>query len=85
VVTTAEAYDPAGSMFGFGVLLGAASILVVAAVVAISALMGVSNTLTNDLAELSREMPTGIGTYAGMVIASLILGIIGLFIGRKFA
>jgi len=81
----AEAYDPAGSLFGGFTLLGAACILVVGMIVGVSAIVSAPSDLTHQLAALHAETAQAVLAYGGMFLVSLILGILGYFIGKRFA
>lgn len=77
-----EAYDPAGSGMSFGFLFGAAVVLVVLMIVALSAVVQVPSALTRALAGDS----TTLALYAGgAVVVSVVLGVIGFFVGKSRA
>jgi len=76
-----EAYDPAGSGFSTGTLLGATIALVIAFIVAISAIQGVPAQLTSMFAQSQGSL----WMYCGvLLIGSFVLGVIGLFLGKAF-
>ena len=75
-----EAYDPAGSGMGIGMLLGAMASLIIALVVAVSAVSGVPSQLT---AQMTSGDNTLIMWTAGLLVASLLFGAVGYFIGKR--
>jgi hypothetical protein len=80
MVPAEEAYDPEGNGLTIGLLIGASVGLVVALIVAVSAITGVSLTLTTMLTKNSSVL----GMYSGgLLVASVLLGLIGFAIGRR--
>ena len=75
-----EAYDPAGSGMGIGMLLGAMASLIIALIVAVSAVSGVPSQLT---AQMTSGDNTLIMWTAGLLVASLLFGAIGYFVGKS--
>lgn len=80
MVPAEEAYDPEGNGLTIGLLIGASVGLVVALIVAVSAITGVSLTLTTMLTKSSSVL----GMYSGgLLVASVLLGLIGFAMGRR--
>ncbi len=82
IATYDSGVDSAASGFGGGMLLGATISLVIALIVVISAIMDVQSAITS--------MMTGSGmTYGlvcgGLLIGSVILGVIGMMVGKAGA
>ncbi len=75
-----EAYDPAGSGMGIGMLLGAMASLVIVLIVAISAVTNAPSQLT---AAMTAKDNTLILWCAGLLVGSLIMGAIGFFVGKS--
>lgn len=79
----AEAYDPAGSGFGAGVLLGALVALILGLIVTVSQVTGAPSGVV--------ELLTGSGPMmmwvylGGLFVVSLVLGFIGMAIGKSAA
>ena len=71
--------DGAGSGFGAGMLMGATISLVVALIVAISALAGVPSVITGMMTESMMMFGIWCG---GLLVLSIILGAIGMMIGK---
>ncbi len=71
--------DGAGSGFGAGMLMGSTISLVVALVVAISALAGVPSVITGMMTESMMMFGVWCG---GLLVLSIILGAIGMMIGK---
>ena len=80
VVDADDIYDAAGNGMSTGLLIGATAGLVVTLIVAISALGGVSLTLTKVLAASTAALSMYAG---GLLVVSLILGLVGYLIGRS--
>lgn len=81
-VMAQEADDPAGSGMSLGFLIGAAVAMVVLLIVVANSLTGVPSTLINTIA---KSMGTLL-LYAGaLLLVSIILGLIGFFIGKAKA
>jgi len=78
-----EAYDPAGSGFGAGVLLGALVALILGLIVCISQLTGAPSGVTDLLAGSGSMMMWAY--LGGLFVVSLVLGFIGMAIGRSAA
>ena len=76
VVTAEEAFDGGGSGFGAGVLLVAMAMLIIGLIVAVPAVQGVKGNLTDQLA------PNAVIVAIGGIVAALVLGGIGFFIGK---
>lgn len=76
-----EAYDPAGSWFGAGVLLGALVALILGLTVVISQLVGAPSGVT---ALLTGNGPMMMWAYlGGLLVVSVVLGFIGSAIGKS--
>ena len=74
-----EAYDGGGSGLGVGLLIGALGALVCVAIVAIVGVSGATPELATGLASSSN----GLWMWAGGLLgATVVLGLIGLFIGK---
>ena len=80
----AEPYDPAGSGMGIGMLLGALVALVLGLIVAVSAVSGVPSQLTQSMVGQPGSS-TLIMWTAGLLVGSLVLGLIGYFVGKSRA
>ncbi len=78
VIVQGEAYDPAGSGMGTGMLLGVVAGLVLMGIVAASAVIGTPVTLTKTLAGNTNSLMIFVVV---LLIASLILGGVGFGIG----
>lgn len=76
----AESYDPAGSGLGIGMLLGATISLVIVLIIAISAVSGVPSELT---VRMTSGPNTLIMWTVGLLVASLLFGVIGYFVGKS--
>lgn len=72
----AEAYDPAGSGFGAGMLIGAAAALAIALIIGIGTISGTPSAVTKTVSDPM--------IWAGGIFgASVLFGIVGLFIGKS--
>ncbi|MCC6682332.1 MAG: helix-turn-helix domain-containing protein [Phycisphaeraceae bacterium] len=82
----AEAYDPAGSGFGAGMLLGALIAMILGLIVTFSQIFDVQSGVTTMLA--GGDQPDGMKTLMyliGLVVISFVLGGIGFAVGRAAA
>lgn len=76
VVAVAETYDPAGSGFGAGALIGVTAVLFIALAIAAGAVAGVPTGLTAAIA-------ASLWMYVGIMLGGcILLGIIGMFVGK---
>lgn len=89
-VTSAAVYaepdDPAGSWFGAGMLFGVMIALIVALLAVVPALVGVEGTITEALYPKEGNAFNATNTFAvaaGLFVLSLVLGGIGLLIGKS--
>lgn len=81
-----EAYDPAGSWFGAGMLFGVMLALILGIAVIIPALVGVEGAALNALypKEGGAFKPTNLYAAAGGLLGvSVILGVVGLMLGKS--
>ena len=79
--TYVEPHDPAGSWFGAGMLFGVMLALIFSIAAVVPSVVGVQGTLITSLEPLEKST----NLYAlsgGILVLSLILGVIGLFIGK---
>ena len=74
-----EIYDGAGSGLGAGLLIGAIAALVCVAIVAIVGVGGATSVLATKIAATDSSIWMWAGGLAGMTI---VLGLVGLFIGK---
>ena len=83
-VATAEPYDPAGSGFGAGMLLGTTIALILGLIIAIGAVGGSSGPVLDLMTGDPGSNMLMIWT-AGLIIVSFIFGVVGLVIGKAAA
>lgn len=79
-----EAHDPAGSWFGAGMLFGVMIAMILGIAAAVPSIMGVQGSLIEAL----KPLEDGATTYAvagGILVLSVILGVVGLVIGKAQA
>ena len=82
----AEAYDPAGSGFGAGMLLGALIALILGLIVTFAQLFDVQSGVTRLFTGGDQPNVTMMWVYlGGLVVLSFILGGIGFAVGRAAA
>lgn len=81
-MVAAEAPDPAGSGLSLGFLIGAAVALILLMVVAVSALANVPSSLASLMGASLSSLLLYTG---GLLIISILLGLIGYFVGRSRA
>ncbi len=82
----AEAYDPAGSGFGAGMLLGALIALVLGLIITFAQIFDVESGVTRMLAGGEQPNPTMMWAYlGGLIVVSFVLGGIGFAVGRAAA
>lgn len=79
-----EPSDPAGSLFGAGMLFGVLLALIVSLAAVIPSIYGVQGTLLEGIDPIGPESKTYV-VAGGILVVSLILGIIGLVIGKSAA
>jgi excisionase family DNA binding protein len=79
-----EPYDPAGSMFGAGVMLGVLAALIIGLIVTISAVAGTPTVLTPMLVDGDNATTLWL-VCGGILVLSLVLGFIGLALGKGSA
>ncbi len=77
-----EAYDPAGSGMSLGFLIGATVALVVLLIVVANSLTGIPSAMVTTIA---KSMGTLMIYAGGLLLVSIILGLIGFFIGKAKA
>ncbi len=83
-----ESDDPAGSWFGAGMLFGVMLALIVALAAVIPAVAGVEGSIVEALypKENNAYSPTNVYAVAGgLFVVSLVLGVVGMFIGKSSA
>lgn len=79
-----EAHDPAGSLFGAGMLFGVLLAMVVGLAAIIPAIYGVQGTLVEKIEPLGDN--SNVFIIAGGILAiSVVFGIIGLLVGKSSA
>ncbi|MCC5829937.1 MAG: helix-turn-helix domain-containing protein [Phycisphaeraceae bacterium] len=76
-----EPYDPGGSFMSFGFLLGAMVAVVLATIVGISLIMDAPLELTRTLAG-DPGSNTALLVGGGLLLASIIMGVVGLLVGK---
>jgi hypothetical protein len=74
-----EAYDGTGSGLGAGLLIGALAALVIVAIVGIVGASGATPVLATKIASSSSSVMIWGG---GLIGVTIILGLVGLFIGK---
>jgi excisionase family DNA binding protein len=78
----AEVYDPGGSGLSVGMLLGATITLILLLIVTMYALMGVPASITAAMTESGDKLIM----YSGaLLLGSVVLGVVGFFIGKATA
>ncbi len=84
VVYAAEPSDPAGNGLAIGMLIGATAALVIALTIVVGLVQGTTPALLKMIVgDQPANMTSGMWTWAGGLLgASLVLGIIGMFVGK---
>ena len=80
----AEPSDPAGSLFGAGMLFGVLLALIVALAAVIPSIYGVQGTLIEGIDPIGENSKTYV-VAGGILAISVIFGVIGLVIGKSAA
>ncbi len=75
----AEPYDPAGSGFGAGMLLGVTVTLVLGLLIGVSAILGVQSPVTDMMTATSQSLAIWAG---GLFVGSVVLGLVGGLVGK---
>jgi excisionase family DNA binding protein len=86
--TYEEPNDPAGSLFGAGMLFGVLLAMIVGLAAIVPAIYGVEGTLVSSLypKENGAYQPTNVYAVAGGILAvSVIFGVVGMVIGKSSA
>lgn len=79
-----EAYDPAGSWFGAGMLFGVLLAMIIGLAAVIPAIHGVQGSLVQGIDPIGENSKTYI-VAGGILAVSVIFGVIGLLVGKAAA
>ncbi|MFA9476803.1 helix-turn-helix domain-containing protein [Phycisphaerales bacterium AB-hyl4] len=77
-----EAYDPAGSGFGAGMLLGAMIALILGLIVVIGWIGGIQTPVAQMMAQSDMHLMIW---SVGLLLGSIVLGVVGLVVGKAAA